>query len=106
MKEQLFGLLGLGAQYGILMPYGRAQETEADVLGHDLMAKAGFDPRESVQLWRNMSKAGGGKSTPPFLSTHPSNEERIRALTKRMPEVMKLYEAAGKRGLRPDCKQP
>ena len=106
MKDRLFGLLGLGAQYGVLMPYGRAQETEADVLGHDLMARAGFDPREAVQLWRNMSKAAGGKSPPSFLSTHPANEERIRALTQRMPETKKLYEAARKSGQRPDCKQP
>ena len=106
MKDQLFGLLGLGAQYGVLMPYGRAQETEADVLGHDLMARAGFDPRQAVELWRNMGKAAGGNSPPSFLSTHPANEERIRALTKRMPGAMKLYEAAGRRGLRPDCRQP
>jgi predicted Zn-dependent protease len=105
-KDQLFGLLGLGAQYGVLMPYDRAQESEADVLGHDLMAKAGFDPREAVQLWRNMSKAAGGKSPPSFLSTHPANEERIRALTQRMPEAMKLYEAARESGRRPDCEQP
>ncbi len=106
MKDQLFGLLGLGAQYGVLMPYGRGQETEADVLGHDLMARAGFDPREAVQLWRNMSKAAGGKSPPSFLSTHPANEERIRVLTQRMPGAMRLYEAARQSGRRPDCVQP
>ncbi len=103
LKNQLFGLLGLGAQYGVLMPYGRAQESEADVLGHDLMAKAGFDPREAVQLWKNMSKAAGGKAPPPFLSTHPANEERIRVLTERMPGAMNLYEAARQRGLQPEC---
>ena len=55
-KERLVGLLGVGAQYGVLMPYGRGQESEADLLGLDYMAMAGFDPRESVLLWRNMSK--------------------------------------------------
>lgn len=104
MKDQLLGLLGMGAQYGVLMPYGRAQESEADVLGQDLMADAGFDPRESVELWRNMSKASGGKAPPPFLSTHPANEERIRTLSERMPAAMKLYSAARKSGRRPDCK--
>jgi predicted Zn-dependent protease len=103
MKDQLLGLLGLGAQYGVLMPYGRAQETEADVLGHDLMAKSGFDPREAVTLWRNMSKAAGGKAPPPFLSTHPANEERMGALTQRMPEAAKLYQVARNSGRSPNC---
>ncbi len=106
MKDQLFGLLGVGAQYGVLMPYSRGQETEADVLGHDLMARAGFDPREAVQLWRNMSQAAGGRSPPTFLSTHPANEARIRALNERMPQAMRLYEAALNSGRRPDCRQP
>lgn len=106
MKDQLFGLLGVGAQYGVLMPYGRGQETEADLLGLDLMARAGFDPREAVQLWRNMSQAAGGKSPPSFLSTHPAHGERIRTLNQRMPGAMQLYEAARQRGRRPDCRQP
>ncbi len=103
MKDQMFGLLGVGAQYGILMPYGRGQETEADVLGLDLMARAGFDPREAVQLWRNMSQAAGGRSPPAFLSTHPANEARIRVLNQRMPQALSLYEAARNSGRRPDC---
>ncbi len=106
MKDQLLGLLGVGAQYGVLMPYGRGQETEADVLGLDLMARAGFDPREAVQLWRNMSRAAGGKSPPSFLSTHPAHEARIQVLTQRMPEAMMLYQAARQSGRRPDCPQP
>lgn len=106
MKDQMFGLLGVGAQYGILMPYGRGQETEADVLGLDLMARAGFDPRQAVQLWRNMSRAAGGKSPPTFLSTHPANEDRIRVLTQRMPQALSVYQAARNSGRRPDCRQP
>ena len=105
MKDQVLGLLGVGAQYGVLMPYGRGQETEADVLGQDLMARAGFDPREAVQLWRNMSSVAGGKSPPSFLSTPPANEQRIRTLTERMPQAMALYEAARASGRRPDCRQ-
>ncbi|MFT5351631.1 MAG: putative Zn-dependent protease, partial [Gammaproteobacteria bacterium] len=72
MKSQLLGLLGLGAQVGVLLPYGRTQESEADILGLDYMASAGFDPRQSVTLWENMGKAGG-KKPPELLSTHPSN---------------------------------
>jgi predicted Zn-dependent protease len=58
MKSQLLGLLGLGAQVGVLLPYGRTQESEADILGLDYMASAGFDPRQSVTLWENMGRAG------------------------------------------------
>jgi predicted Zn-dependent protease len=101
MKDQLFGLLGAGAQYGILMPYGRGQESEADSLGQDLMARAGFDPREAVTLWQNMEKASEGKAPPAFMSTHPANQERIRALGQRMPGALALYHQAQARGLRP-----
>lgn len=102
-KQQLLGLLGVGAQVGILLPYGRAQESEADILGLDYMAKAGFDPRQSVTLWRNMSKAGG-KQPPAFLSTHPSHKTRIRDLQARMPQALELYERARELGKRPKCK--
>ena len=102
-KQRLLGLLGVGAQYGVLMPYGRGQESEADLLGLDYMAKAGFDPRESVLLWRNMSKQGGGQP-PEFLSTHPTSQSRIRGLNARMPRALKLYETARAKGKRPKCK--
>ncbi|MFA7388686.1 MAG: M48 family metallopeptidase [Thiohalobacteraceae bacterium] len=98
-KQSLLGLLGVGAQYGILMPYGRAQETEADVLGINLMARAGFDPRESIALWRNMSKAGGAQP-PELLSTHPSNETRIQRLQEELPVAMPVYERAANK---PNC---
>lgn len=103
MRQQLFGLLGLGAQYGVLLPYGRAQESEADAIGVDLMARAGFDPRGAIELWRNMSRQGGAKP-PTFLSTHPSPEGRIAALERQMPDAMRLYEAAQAAGKRPDCR--
>ncbi|MGB5562957.1 MAG: M48 family metallopeptidase, partial [Sedimenticolaceae bacterium] len=73
--KTLMGLLGVGAQYGVLLPYNRIQESEADLLGLDLMAKAGFDPRESTKLWINMGRSGGGQP-PQFLSTHPSHANR------------------------------
>jgi predicted Zn-dependent protease len=69
--------LGLGVQYGVIMPYGRAQESESDIIGLKLMARAGFDPKESVALWENMAKASGGHQPPELLSTHPSHSNRI-----------------------------
>jgi predicted Zn-dependent protease len=102
-KDQIFALLGAGAQYGIVLPFGRIQESEADIMGLDLMAKAGFDPQESVTLWQNMAKASG-KAQPEFMSTHPSNKRRIKDLTKRFAKVMPMYEQALSEGRKPSCK--
>lgn len=102
-KSQLFGLLGLGAQIGILLPYGRGQESEADFLGLQYMSRAGFDPRESVKLWLNMSKASGGNQPSEFLSTHPANQTRINDLNKAIPGAMKLYKQALSHGKQPQC---
>ncbi|KOO04366.1 M48 family metallopeptidase [Vibrio nereis] len=80
--------LGLGVQYGVLLPYGRTQESEADIVGLELMAKAGFDPRESISLWKNMAAASGGSQPPELLSTHPSHGTRIQDLAdeiRRLP---------------------
>jgi predicted Zn-dependent protease len=104
-KRELLGLLGLGAQYGILMPYGRGQETESDILGLRLMASAGFDPRAAVTLWQNMGKASGGKQPPEFLSTHPGHEQRIQNLRKRMPQALALFKTARRQGKIPRCKR-
>jgi predicted Zn-dependent protease len=101
-KSQLLGLLGVGAQVGVLLPFGRAQEREADQLGLDLMARAGFDPTQSVALWRNMAKAGGGEP-PEFMSTHPSHGTRIQDLEARMPGAVLLETGARERGRRPRC---
>lgn len=90
-KIAIFQALGLGAQVGIILPFSRSHESEADLLGLDYMAKAGFDPRESVQLWRNMSK-GGESKTPELLSTHPSNSHRIKNLQASIPKVLPVYE--------------
>lgn len=93
-KNQLIlGALGLGAQFGVLLPYGRKQESEADDLGVRYMAKAGFDPAQAVELWRLMSRNSGGKSSPEFLSTHPSNETRIKDLSQQVPQHRPVYEA-------------
>jgi predicted Zn-dependent protease len=104
-QRQLFGLLGMGTQVGILLPFGRAQETEADLLGLDLMAAAGFDPRQSVELWRNMGEQGGERP-PEFLSTHPTGSTRIQNLDERMSHALKIYDGARAAGHRPNCKAP
>lgn len=102
-KQQLFGLLGLGAQVGVLLPFSRAQESEADLLGLDLMARAGFDPRASVTLWQNMAAASSGGGGPAFLSTHPAHGARITSLQNRIPQALPLYEQARASGRRPGC---
>jgi len=90
------GLLGAGATVGILLPYSRLQESEADRLGLIFMAKAGYDPRAAVDFWRRMAEAGrrNGKAKPPeFLSTHPADETRIRQIEKLLPEALSYYKA-------------
>lgn len=104
-KQQLLGLLGVGAQVGVLLPYSRGQETEADVLGQRMMARAGFDPRGAVALWQNMQQAGG-EQPPTFLSTHPSHETRIEDLMERMDETLATYQEARQGGIRPTCPLP
>jgi hypothetical protein len=96
--------LGLGVQVGIALPYGRTQESEADRLGLELMARAGFNPAEAVTLWQNMSAASGGKAPPQLLSTHPSDQSRIANLQAQQAEVQPLYQQAKASGLVPQCK--
>jgi predicted Zn-dependent protease len=104
MKQQLFGLLGVGAQVGVLLPFGRAQEAEADLMGLDLMARAGFDPRESVRLWQNMQAKEGGGRPPEFLSTHPSSDRRISELGARMDQYLQVSNRARSEGRLPECR--
>ena len=97
-------ILQAALRQGITLPYGREQESEADRLGLDLMARAGFNPAEAVPLWQNMSAAAGGKAPPQLLSTHPSNENRIAELQAQQAQVLPLYEQARANGLVPQCK--
>jgi predicted Zn-dependent protease len=99
----LMAAVGAGAQYGVLLPFSRAHESEADLVGLDLMARAGFNPQGAVQLWQNMSKAGGSKA-PELLSTHPSGETRIRDLNAKMPKATATYLAARQAGRSPACR--
>ena len=82
---------GAGAQYGVMLPFSRLQETEADRIGLSLMARAGYDPNEAVGFWQRMQAAGGEKP-PELMSTHPSDERRIADLKKEIPEAMKVYK--------------
>ncbi len=93
--------LGLGVQYGVILPFSRTHESEADLIGLDLMASAGFDPRESVKLWQNMAKAGG--HTAEFLSTHPSSSTRIKDLNARMSRALGTYNQAKSQNRIPNC---
>ncbi|NOT12432.1 MAG: M48 family metallopeptidase [Methylococcaceae bacterium] len=97
------GLLGIGAQYGILMPYSRVHESEADIIGVDLMAKAGFDPRQSISLWQIMDQAAKGQQPIEFLSTHPSHATRIQDLERHMPQAMQFFQQAQSMGKQPRC---
>lgn len=100
--QLLMQALGLGAQVGVILPFSRIHESEADLMGLTFMAKAGFNPEESVRLWQNMS-SGGGQQPPEFLSTHPSHQTRIADLNKAMPEAKRLYQQAQASGKRPNC---
>jgi predicted Zn-dependent protease len=77
------------------LPHSREQEAEADRIGLEVMARAGYDPNAAITLWQKMSKGGGG-GPPEFLSTHPSGQSRIRDLEKNVPRVLPLYQAAQK----------
>ncbi len=101
-RSNVMAMLGVGTQVGILLPFGRTQESEADLIGLDLMAQAGFDPQQSIRLWQNMGATGGSKP-PEFLSTHPASATRIRQLRQRMPQAIELYEQARAAGRRPAC---
>lgn len=81
-------------QYVLVLPNSRQNEKEADAIGLELAARGGYDPRAAITLWEKMSKESKGKNPPEFLSTHPSNENRIKDLSALIPKVMPLYEEA------------
>jgi len=92
------------AQAGFLLPGSREQESEADIVGQQLMAQAGFDPRGAVNLWSNMIAASQNSSRPPqWLSTHPNPESRIRELQQRAASLEPVYAQARAAGRRPAC---
>ena len=93
---------GAAAQLGVLLPFSRTQETEADEVGQRLMAQAGFDPAQAVNLWQNMIAASAGRS-PEWLSTHPDPQNRIQALQARAPSLQPIAQAARQAGHTPKC---
>jgi len=103
LGQTAIGLLGVGAQYGVIMPFSRLHESEADRIGLDLMAKAGFDPAESVVLWQKMSQASQGPRPVEFLSTHPSHDTRIQDLQARLPAARQIQQQANAAGKIPRC---
>lgn len=94
-QRTIMGLLGAGAQYGVILPFGRDHETEADQIGVLYMARAGYDPRESITFWERMAEAGGGQP-PEFLSTHPAHGTRIQRLKEYMPKALEEFQKAPK----------
>ncbi len=95
-------LLGMGTQVGVLLPFSRAQESEADTMGQRFMAEAGFDPRAAVTLWKKMMSQSGS-APPAFLSTHPSPGQRITAMQRGAQSLMSVYKHARATGHTPNC---
>jgi predicted Zn-dependent protease len=93
LGQAAMAALGVGAQVGVLLPFSRKHESEADYIGILLAADAGYDPRESVALWERMGQTTGGGAPSEFMSTHPSHDTRIEQLKKWMPEAMAIYQA-------------
>jgi predicted Zn-dependent protease len=100
-RQAVMQALGLGAQVGVLLPFSREHESEADYVGLLLAAQAGYDPREAVHVWEHMEQAGRAQP-PEFLSTHPSHGTRIADLQSWMPEALEQYAKATPAPLAPE----
>jgi predicted Zn-dependent protease len=97
--------LNQGAKFGLMLPFSRKQESEADVIGLEYMAKAGFDPRAAVPLWQNMNDEAG-EAPAEFISTHPSSEKRIDSLVSQWVAALPYYNAVMQEGRVPNCIPP
>jgi predicted Zn-dependent protease len=93
-RQVVLAALGAGAQYGVLLPFSREHESEADAMGLMYMAHAGYDPREAISFWERMENSGG-RQPPEFMSTHPSNATRIARLQQLMPKALEAYGSGG-----------
>jgi predicted Zn-dependent protease len=91
-QQAVMAALGAGAQYGLILPYGRNHETQADQVGLMLAAAACFNPREAIPLWERMSSLSGGQRPPEFASTHPDPANRIQTLQSLMPQAEEFYK--------------
>jgi len=92
VSADVANIAGMIGQVTFQLPFSREQESEADTIGLELMARAGFDPHAALTLWNKMNSAAGGGSTPKFLSTHPAPKERIHDIEKNLPRVLPLYQ--------------
>lgn len=101
-NDMIMAAIGTGVQVGVQLPFSRTHETEADLIGLDLMAKSGFAPLQSVKLWENMAAASGGNKQPELLSTHPLPTTRIANLEKNMPAAQQAFLNATDK---PQCKK-
>ena len=93
-QRAVMGAIGAGAKYGILLPFGRDHESEADQVGLHYMARAGYDPRAAIGFWERMGQAGGGQQPPEFMSTHPSHGTRIERIKELLPQAVAEYQRA------------
>ncbi len=91
-QRLVLGALGAGAQVGVLMPFSRKHESEADYMGLVFLARACFDPTEAPRLWARMGEVGGGQAPPEFMSTHPSHQTRIAQFEDWMPEALAIRD--------------
>ena len=85
-RQTILGIIGAGTKFGVLLPFSRKHELEADEIGLYYMTKAGYEPEEAVAFWKRMAEAGGAKP-PEFASTHPSDDTRIRRLRELIPQI-------------------
>lgn len=93
-RNMMLSAYGVASKYGVLLPYSRKQESEADHIGLMLMAKAGYNPEEAPEFWERFSAAHAGQATPEFLSTHPSDDRRAGDLRQLLPKAIEYYAAA------------
>ena len=105
-RDAVVGGLGVGAQYGVLLPFSRKHENEADTVGQRFMAQAGFNPAEAVRLWKKMEQLSKGQEPPQWMSTHPANSTRVENLEANLPMAKELYRAARASGKKPQCVPP
>lgn len=96
-------MIGTGANLLLLLPFSRGDESEADILGQQLMARAGFNPAQAAALWVNMSRKSGGSAPPEMMSTHPAADTRIHDLERNLPKVQPVYDQARAAGKKPNC---
>lgn len=104
-QNMIVGGLGVGAQFGVLLPFSRKHETEADEIGQVFMARAGFYPAEAITLWQQMASQGG-EAPKQWQSTHPSDDTRIARLHANLPRAMQEFERARAAGREPQCEPP